>query len=314
MSSYIETMARTTHDGFARLFPGVRRVTFTDFPDHSNVGDTAIALGTLKFLELAGIEILGIYTIPTLPRKVLASTDTVYIHGGGNIAGLYPLCDGHRYLIAEHLRKGTPLIQGPQTVHFPRDADRDGFAARFGRREDVRIAARDERSKGLLDSIGIRADTMLMPDAVHMLGALDAVAPTFRTVVVARTDDESAGSSNGNTVDWLRDDRLAWFGCSLRWRSQPWPAVSGVLNPGRRRWLRISHRRLRRGITILSSGETIITDRLHAMLIGLQLGRSVIAVDNNNQKLTKYAETWFGATSPDVRFAKSFADARRLAR
>ncbi len=47
---------------------------------------------------------------------------------------------------------------------------------------------------------------------------------------------------------------------------------------------------------MLSSGETIVTDRLHAMLIGLQMGRSVIAVDNNNQKLSKYADTWFGAT------------------
>jgi hypothetical protein len=53
---------------------------------------------------------------------------------------------------------------------------------------------------------------------------------------------------------------------------------------------------------------------LHAMLIGLQMGRSVIAIDNNNRKLSKYAETWFGATSPDVRFAKSFADAHQIVR
>jgi pyruvyl transferase EpsO len=63
---------------------------------------------------------------------------------------------------------------------------------------------------------------------------------------------------------------------------------------------------------MLSLGETIVTDRLHGMLIGLQMGRSVVAIDNNNFKLTKYADTWFGATQPDVRFANSFEDAGRL--
>jgi exopolysaccharide biosynthesis predicted pyruvyltransferase EpsI len=312
MTPYIDVMRQQTYDGFARLFAGVRKLIFTDFPDHANVGDTSLALGTLRYLAEAGIEVLGIHSIPTLPRSVFRSRDPVYIHGGGNIAGLYPIEDQHRYLLSGQLISGTLLIQGPQTVHFASSADRDGFFEHFGRREDLKVAARDGRSKELLDELGMRAETMLMPDAVHMLGAIGAPPPVQNTVWLARTDDESAGRPLVNSLDWLRDDRLTWFGCALRWRSEPWPMISRILNPSNRRWLRIANRRLSRGVGMLSLGETIVTDRLHGMLIGLQMGRSVVAIDNNNFKLTKYADTWFGATQPDVRFASSFEDAGRL--
>jgi pyruvyl transferase EpsO len=74
-----------------------------------------------------------------------------------------------------------------------------------------------------------------------------------------------------------------------------------------------SRKRLARGVELLAGGETIITDRLHAALLGLQIGRSVIAVDNNNSKLSAYADTWFGSCTPDLRFARTFDQARRLA-
>lgn len=308
--SYVDAMADLTHAGFGMLFEGVKCVTFTDFPDFPNVGDTAIALGSMRFLELAGIEILGTYGLSTLRRKVLKSEVPIFIKGGGNIAGLYPLSDRHRYRISEQLSPGTRLIQGPQTVHFTSEVARAEFVGRFGARESVKIAARDEPSRELLAGLGMRAEVLLMPDAVHMLGVIDAPRPVRQTMFLMRRDIEANERQAAGTQDWPRDDLLTWLGRWRRWN----PALSLVLNPSTERWLEIGHRRFERGVAMLSAGETIVTDRLHAMLIGLQMGRSVIAVDNNNQKLTKYADTWFGATSPDVRFAKSFGDACRILR
>ena len=307
---YIDLMLRLATDGFTRLFEGVSSVVFTDFPDYSNVGDTAIALGSLRFLDTAKIEVKSIFCIATLPEWVLNSTTPVYINGGGNIAGMYPPCDKHRYALAEGLSPKTLLMQGPQTVHFPAIADKEEFRQKFSRRPKLRFTARDEVSKQLCSQVGIHSD--LMPDAVHMLGAIDAPPPQVDSVTLARTDDESSGSPNSPAVDWLKDDFVTWFGSTVRWRSEPWPIAAAAVNPSRRRWSRIAHKRLDRGVRMLARGETIITDRLHAMLIGLQIGRSVVAVDNNNQKLSKYADTWFGAANPNVRFAKSFAEARRI--
>lgn len=63
-----------------------------------------------------------------------------------------------------------------------------------------------------------------------------------------------------------------------------------------------------RGVSVLSAGETIVTDRLHAMLIGLQMGRRVIAVDNNNHKLSAYASTWFTDLSLPLEFVGSLEE------
>jgi exopolysaccharide biosynthesis predicted pyruvyltransferase EpsI len=312
-TSYIDAMAHRAHTGFAKLFDGVERVTFTDFPEGPNVGDTAIALGTLKFFESANIQVLGIYCIATLSKKVFDSVDPVYINGGGNI-GLYAHCDRHRFRIAEGLRAGTKIIQGPQSINFASEAQRFAFVQRFGSRNDVVIAARDEPSRQLLGSLGLRSEIALVPDAVHLLGAIDAPAPTVKTVFLTRKDAEAADSQAIRAVDWPHEEWLKRTACDLRWRSEPWPVLARALNPSIRGWRRIADLRLKRGVAVLAPAETVVTDRLHAMLIALQMGRSVIAVDNNNRKLSKYSETWFGATSPDVRFANSFADAQRMLR
>jgi exopolysaccharide biosynthesis predicted pyruvyltransferase EpsI len=302
-------MADRTKTGFQELLDGVKHVTFTDFPDFPNVGDTAIALGSMNYFESAGIEVLDVYSIATLKRRVFDSTEPVYINGGGSI-GLYPASDRNRYRIAQNLNKGTKLIQGPQTVHFATEANRAKFVQRFGAREYVKIAAREEPSNHLLQELELRAEIVLMPDAAHMLGAIPSPLPDRQTLFLTRSDDEAADRKSMGTLDWPKDDVLTRIGC---WRRQN-PALSRVMNPSKSRWIEIAHHRLDRGVKVLSAGETIVTDRLHAMLISLQMGRSVIAIDNNNQKLSKYANTWFGTTSPDVRFAKSFDDARQILR
>ena len=71
---------------------------------------------------------------------------------------------------------------------------------------------------------------------------------------------------------------------------------------------------MERGVRLLSPGETIVTDRLHAMLLALQMGRRVIAIDNANGKLTSYARTWFADGRAPVVFAEDLAHAAELLR
>jgi exopolysaccharide biosynthesis predicted pyruvyltransferase EpsI len=125
--------------------------------------------------------------------------------------------------------------------------------------------------------------------------------------VIARTDDETAGRPVGSrSTDWRADpvDLRAheWLG----WRAAKYPMLKPLLESSQEAWTRRAERRFAAAVRTIASGETVVTDRLHAMLIALQMGRPVIAIDNNNRKLSNYAETWFGDLQPPLTFVRSF--------
>jgi exopolysaccharide biosynthesis predicted pyruvyltransferase EpsI len=299
--TYLETMRRRAETAFVHLHRGVSELHYTQFPDHRNSGDSAIALGQARFWKEHGIAVRTTSSAGSMPERVCDSPIPVLIQGGGNLGGLYPVLSEARYALAERLPHDTLLIQAPQSVVFPTDADRRAFSRRFAARAKLRVAVRDQASYDLLrDEVG---DLSLSPDAVHLLGAIDAPEPTQRRIVIARTDDETAGVLDGSpSFDWPPDplDLRAheWLG----WRAARHPILKRCMERDHETWMRRADRRFASAVRLMSRGEVVVTDRLHAMLIALQMGRRVIALDNNNRKLSRYAETWFGELQPSVTF------------
>lgn len=299
--TYLETMRRRTEAAFTALHRGVSELHYTQFPDHKNSGDSAIALGQARFWRENGIAVRTTSSAGSMPERVRDSSIPVLIQGGGNLGGLYPVLSEARYDLAERLPADTLLIQAPQSVVFPTDADRRAFSRRFAARPNLRVAVRDQTSYDLLrDEV---EDLSLSPDAVHLLGSISAPEPTQRRIVIARTDDETSGRLAGSeSADWPADplDLRAheWLG----WRAARHPALKPLMARDHEAWMRRAERRFTAAVRLISRGEEVVTDRLHAMLIALQMGRHVIAIDNNNRKLTRYAETWFGELQPSLRF------------
>ncbi|WMM71978.1 polysaccharide pyruvyl transferase family protein [Rhodococcus pyridinivorans] len=310
--SYIDAMKSIATDRYAEVYKGVSQLIFTDFPDYPNVGDSAIALGQLNYFKEQGISVKSAYCIATLPENIFESRVPVMINGGGNIAGLFDGIDDHRNRLAQELHDDTLLIQAPQSVHFASAKGRSRFINEFASRPNLRMAVRD---RAALDEIaGIISDPILAPDAVHHLGHIPSDPPTFKYVVLARRDQESGASDVPvESFDWKKDDRRLAVTSSIRWKSLRIPALAKYVNKSVAQWEEIAESRLQRGVNLLSQGETVVTDRLHAMLISLQMGRQVVAIDNNNRKLTKYADTWFGNTQPAIQFASSFSEAIKIA-
>lgn len=310
-AQYIAHMQTLARESYRKIFDNVHEVVFVDFPDHPNVGDSAIALGQLAFFDYARITTLSVYCIATLDEAVYNSNTPVVINGGGNIAGFFDGIDEHRNRIAERLNDQTLLIQAPQSVHFVSTGARERFRERFASRGNLRMSVRDSTASDALT--GIIDHAIIAPDAVHHLGFLHSEAPHQKVVVVARTDREAGGSAApSGSVDWKNDHPALAIASSIRWKAPRLGRFKRLFNLQVDQWRRVANSRLDRGIGILSQGEIIVTDRLHAMLIGLQLGRPVVAVDNNNQKLSKYADTWFGQAQPEIRFAKTFDEAIKL--
>ena len=314
-ADYCESLRQWLVTAARPLLAGVGSVYYTDFPDYPNVGDSALSLGALRLLREFGINVERIYSINTISNAVLNSDVDVVLSGGGSLGGLYPPISEHRYLLAERLRPDRLLIQMPQSVSFVDDRARREFADRMATRGRVRIAVRDRKSQRSLNELG--TDALLVPDTVHALGRISAGEPQARIVALVRTDAESARLSGiEGAVDWLRDPPTFRLRTRARWQTARLGRVRSAFNSSDRRWIDDAGRRLARGVSILASGEVVVTDRLHAMLLALQIGRRVVAVDNSTGKLSSYAETWLGFAleSSSLAFAEDFEGAMDLAR
>ncbi len=86
-----------------------------------------------------------------------------------------------------------------------------------------------------------------------------------------------------------RGDRLA---CALLSRFVIRTRRMGYAVDVHRPWYRVRDNLVRSGVEMLSRPQTIYTNRLHAMLLGLLLGREVRWFDNSYGKLSAYVETW----------------------
>jgi pyruvyl transferase EpsO len=94
-----------------------------------------------------------------------------------------------------------------------------------------------------------------------------------------------------------------------------------VLDPNNamllRLWNVLSRARLKRGMSILGRGRTVITDRLHAHILSLLLDKPHVLIDNSYGKLGSFHAAW----TKDCRIVRSARDmagaldaARELAR
>lgn len=339
MNAYIERMQQTSFDALSRLHEGVDELVLTDFPDYENIGDSLIALGQAEFWRRAGIDVTATYSWLTIEDRVYSSTIPVVIQGGGNFGGLYPQHSAHRYRLAERLREDTLLIQEPQSVHFAHADDHEQFRQRMATRAALRLAVRDRTSLATVEPSVPQA--FLAPDSVHMLGAIEAPEPVQELLFVLRRDAESAldagivpedptqgdpGQGNSGRGDTGKGgvphgvaaaDSVDWPAMTLGDRARR--RLARILREGaltRRtnrtteRWFADARTRLHTGVALLSVGETIVTDRLHAMLLALQMGRRVIAIDNANGKLSSYVDTWMTDLDVPLQLVSGLSAAR----
>ena len=133
----------------ARMSAPARAYALVDFPDHANVGDSAIWLGELAMLrQVTGRGPVYVSTWHDFDADAFrraCPTGTLFLHGGGNLGDIWP----HHQRFREHLLatvRDRPVVQLPQSIHF-RDPARAGrFAALAAEHPDFTLYVRDARS------------------------------------------------------------------------------------------------------------------------------------------------------------------------
>ncbi len=289
-----------------------------DFPNHANVGDSAIWVGeALYFRDHRGRDPRYVASIDAFSEARLRTSvpeGPIFIHGGGNFGDLWPRHQEFREHLLERFRD-RPIIQLPQTIHFDDPARAAGAAKAIARHGNFRLFVRDQPSYDFA-AAHFDCEVTLCPDMAVFIGALDRGAPEVDVLYLLRTDRERAvrGAAtrkgySSRVADWLVESRPSLETRKLR-------RVLRELRRGQRDRLVLraasyqtaARARVLRGCRLLSSGRVVITDRLHAHLLCLLAGIPHAVLDNSYGKLGAFLDRWTGEAA-GVHRADSTEDA-----
>lgn len=286
-------------DGAIAPFADGARYALIDYPMYHNPGDAAIWAGTRIVLErVLGRPPSHVSTLngfdPQACRRAIG-TGRVFLLGGGNFGGLYARHHQYRLRAITGLH-GTPIVQLPFSV-AGLDADSAAETRRvLSGHGAVTLIARDRRSQSLArDLLGV--EVALAPDGAHAL-RLSVAPPIGAETRQQRRDRESVQTGQGaQSWDWAdipalrRLNRLGKLARALA----PRPLVLPLFD-------RLAQAKVAAACARLGQGQTVVTDRLHGMILASVIGRRVEAQDNSTGKVAAYLETW-GQALPEVRLA-----------
>ena len=269
----------------AHVGPG-SAYALVDFPDHANVGDSAIWLGELAMLRrITGCGPVYVSTWHDFDAEAFrrACPDgTLFLHGGGNLGDIWSHHQHFREQILATMRD-RPVVQLPQSIQF-RDPARAGqFATLAAAHPDFTLYVRDARSLAFAAD-RIACPVHLVPDSAIALGAQPRRQAEVPLLMLLRSDDERRDHggpppAGARVVDWLDDDPGLPAGTDAVAREAQAQA------------------RVARGLRLLAQGEVVVTDRLHGHLLADLLGIPHVVLDNDYGKIAAYAAVW-PATAP----------------
>ncbi len=300
------------------LGPG-RPYAILDFPDHSNVGDSAIYVGEVRLLEaLTGRRASYVCTHRSYDPAALASAcpdGPVFIHGGGNFGDFWPEHQRFRERVLETLRERT-VVQLPQSIKFRDDVGIARCRAAFAGHKDAHILVRDAESLAFVRQ-HFDCPVDLSPDCAFAIGPLDRRGqPEVETLLLLREDHERV-SHDRSPLDGLQSHRVDdWLDEPARGRAQRAfgkleAVLAGRLTRAGRdemKYEKLATQRVERGLRLLSQGRAVITDRLHAHILCTLLDIPHVALDNVYGKIANYVGAWTSAY-PAVRLAGDLAEA-----
>ncbi len=280
--------------------PITKPVAYLDYPLHVNIGDLLIRRGTEQFFLDYGYDVMlrwPAYPLTARHLGTIRPDTTIVLHGGGNFGDLYYSFQVFREMLVVRFPENKIVVL-PQTVHFDDESKLRRAGEVFSRHRDIVVFVRDECSKARLASC-FGCPVKVMPDMAHQLWNVVRAEEAGRgTLYIFRKDAERTSAPerlfhDERSVDW---DDLVSTGQYVMWRLtqylHDWESKFGRRFLGPDIWALQNHWLTSRAIRSLSRYETIVTDRLHACILGCLLRKKVFFVDNSYGKLTNYYDTW----------------------
>jgi pyruvyl transferase EpsO len=295
-------------DVVSDLARGHTSYALCDFPDHNNVGDSAIYLGELAYFR-NGLKRYPSYICRAdqcdYERLGSEYADSlIFIHGGGNFGDIWPWHHDYRLALLERFR-GRRIVQLPQSLKFNSPEGLARTAEAIKRHGNFVLLVRDDRSFELARS-HFDCTVIRSPDMAFWMGPLRRIGePKHDLLFLLRDDAERAptlgtlpgiGRHDVLVDDWHMDTkalRAVRKLVALGSAAAESPRSIAERDAFRALYFeRLAEKRVERGLTLLSSGRHIITDRLHAYILALLLDIPRFVIDNSYGKLSGYINTW----------------------
>lgn len=291
-------------DELSKLLPYGTNYALIDFPDHQNVGDSAIWLGEIELLkQVTGNKPSYVAKLEHFNKEDLARAlpiGPILMHGGGNFGDIWPWYQNFREsIIADYPDR--LIIQLPQTISFKEISSITRCARIIENHNNYHLMVRDKNSLEFAIK-HFQCNTKLVPDSAFGIGAIKRIIEAKHQIyMLLREDAERADYNrellksvkNSTSDDWLYEPESF---------SKYTKIISGAESISKLNWnknqaretyyFNLANGRLKRGLKMLSSGRQVITDRLHAHILSTLLDIPHVAIDNNYGKISGYINTW----------------------
>jgi exopolysaccharide biosynthesis predicted pyruvyltransferase EpsI len=329
MDSNITAIREDTLAALRGVLPAdVDTVGLLDHPNHFNAGDLLIYQGELAYLERLGIAAAYVCTTFSYDRSVLAQrmgVGPLLLHGGGNFGDRYPKYQRLRErAIEQHSHR--KIVQLPQTIEFKEGAALDRAQRIYSQHPDLTLMMRDKSGFAHARELFPQNNVVYCPDMAFGAGSLRATAaPKDDIVLLKRKDGESIYSDNelpdilraAYRTDWhvSTSGNLKWWPVTVvNQLVHHAPSVRNLVYP-MARWAFDWQGAIivDNAVRILSRGKVVVTDRLHAAIYSMLMGKNVVMVDNANRKISNIYRDYLGG-SPLTHLAGDFNEAGEVAK
>lgn len=276
-------------------------------PYYNNIGDTLIWNGELELLKKVRHKCIGVCGWNSYPGTKLPENIIILITGGGYFGDIWR--DGWQAVLdGIRVNKTNRIIVLPNTICYSDESLRDKDAAFLANFPNLTICARDKVSyqyaRCYFSNPAVLVPDMAFCMSESFLKKWADIKPSKDVLLFKRNDKECPDidfcidEKKYETHDWLpmeaelpsehyfksvlrRLHYLRYFDADM-----PLKAEHFLYKKYYRRLM------TRLGVEQLSSYSKIYTTRLHAMILGLLLGREIVMIDNSYGKLSSYYNTW----------------------
>lgn len=321
-SELIASLAQKIDDLLSPLLPSGESCALLDFPNYTNVGDSALWLGGREWLRRRKVNVVYQCDIYSYSPEVLARRlprGPILISGGGNFGDLWP--DHQR--VRENILYDFPdraVIQLPQSIHYHHAESIPPSVSAFAGHKHVTLLCRDHKSYNFARQHFTAAKVALCPDTAFLLGPLERPAPQVDMIWQRRTDAEAVSELQTEIpgveyCDWLEEAPTPISEKAHRlWkelfaadadRHTASASFADTFEP-------VARERLERGCRLLSRGRVVVTDRLHGHILCILLGIPHVILDNSYGKVSGFHSAWT-RESKLTHVASSPAEAFKLA-
>jgi exopolysaccharide biosynthesis predicted pyruvyltransferase EpsI len=324
-NAIISDIQTKTQEILSKALSSHNKVALVDFPNHHNAGDSLIYLGEQEYLRRLGVTIgyvsdVARYDAAQLRRQV--PHGPILIQGGGSLGDTWLEIQEFRERVISDFRDRR-VIQLAQSVHF-RSPDRAKLAREvFEAHPDFTVMVRESQSADTAARLFPNTNVLYCPDLAYGIGLQSSRLPSLTSVGLLRGDLEQNHDTTtlSSFLDYSSD--WGWDGITKPlWNvlrvpgfvARTLPSLSQLLYPALEfEYNSIAKTNLAQAIRKLERGKIVVTDRLHAGILGALLQKTVILIDNNYGKLAAMYDDHLGKF-PNVYYAGTPDQALELVR